>query len=144
MRLTKRDREIIQLIHRHRFLRSHQIVVLLGCSPQPVLGRLQLLYHHGYLERPRAQLEYYGRGGSRPIIYGLSNKGAKLLEQELGITASGNGNGDIGQMFLEHAILVSDIMVAIELASAGRPAMCGCFTKISLGLSRNGIFPNGR
>jgi len=117
MQLTKRDREIIKLVHRHRFLRSHQIVALLAASPQQVLRRLKLLYHHGYLERPRAQLEYYERGGTRPMVYGLSSKSGKLLEQELGITASGNENDDgVGRMFLEHAILVSDVMVSIELA----------------------------
>jgi DNA-binding Lrp family transcriptional regulator len=117
MQLTKRDREIIKLVHRHRFLRSHQIVALLAASPQQVLRRLKLLYHHGYLTRPRAQLEYYERGGARPMVYGLSSKGGKLLERELGITASGNENDDgVGRMFLEHAILVSDVMVSIELA----------------------------
>ena len=117
MQLTKRDREIIRLIHRHRFLRSHHIVALLASSPQQVLRRLKLLYHHGYLERPRAQLEYYERGGARPILYGMSNKGGKLLEKELGTTATWSGkNQDIGRMFLEHAILVSDVMVSIELA----------------------------
>jgi DNA-binding Lrp family transcriptional regulator len=97
-------------------LRSHQVVALLDTSPQQVLRRLKLLYHHGYLTRPRAQLEYYQRGGTRPMVYGLSNKGEKLLGRELGITVSGNKNDDVGRMFLEHAILVSDVMVAIELA----------------------------
>ena len=117
MHLTKRDREIIKLVHRHRFLRSHQIVALSGGSPQQVLRRLQLLYQHKYLERPRAQLEYYKKGGSRPMVYGLSNKGGKLLKQELGVPAAwSEKNHDIGQVFLEHALLVSDVMVSIELA----------------------------
>src|ERR1035437_3357591 len=117
IQLTKRDREIIRLIHRHRFLRSHQIVALIAGSSQQVLRRLQLLYHHGYLDRPRAQLEYYECGGTRPMVYGLSNKGGKLLKQELGVTGSwSEKNQDIGRMFLEHAILVSDVMVSIELA----------------------------
>jgi DNA-binding Lrp family transcriptional regulator len=115
--LTKRDREIIRLVHRHRFLRSHQIVALLDASPQQVLRRLKSLYHNGFLTRPLAQLEYYQRGGTRPMVYGLGSKGGKLLERELGITVSGNENHDgIGQMFLEHALLVSDVMVSIELA----------------------------
>src|SRR5258706_6767476 len=84
IQLTKRDREIIRHIHRHRFLRSHQIVALVASSPQQVLRRLQLLYHHGYLDRPRAQLEYYERGGARPMVYGLSNKGGILLDKTLG------------------------------------------------------------
>jgi DNA-binding Lrp family transcriptional regulator len=117
IQLTKRDREIIWLVHRHRFLRSHQIVALLDASSQQVLRRLKLLYHHGFLTRPRAQLEYYERGGTRPMVYGLGNKGRKLLERELGVTVSGSKNDDgVGRMFLEHAILVSDVMVSIELA----------------------------
>ncbi|HEV2691850.1 MAG TPA: replication-relaxation family protein [Verrucomicrobiae bacterium] len=116
MQLTKRDREIIRLIHRHRFLRSHQIVALIASSPQQVLRRLKLLYHHGYVERPRAQLEYYERGGTRPMVYGLSAKGGLLLERELGVATAWSENHDVGRMFLEHAILVSDVMVSIELA----------------------------
>jgi DNA-binding Lrp family transcriptional regulator len=85
MQLVERDRQIIQLVHRHRFLRSHQIIALIGGSPQQVTRRLQLLFHHGYLERPRAQLQYYERGGSRSIAYGLGNKGGALLKRELGI-----------------------------------------------------------
>jgi DNA-binding Lrp family transcriptional regulator len=117
MQLTKRDREIIRLIHRHQFLRSHQIIALVDGSPQQVLRRLKLLFQHGYLERPRAQLEYYQNGGSRPMVYGLGTKGGKLLSQELGVAASRiERNHDVGRMYLEHAILVSDVMVSIELA----------------------------
>ncbi len=51
------------------------------------------------------------------MVYGLSSKGGKLLERELGITVSRNENDDgIGRMFFEHALLVSDVMVTIELA----------------------------
>ena len=117
MQLTDRDREIMRLVHRHRFIRSHQIIALLGGNAQQVLRRLQLLYHHGYLERPRAQLEYYERGGSRPMVYGLGRKGVTLLKQEFGIDASWHEKDQgIGRMFLEHAVLVSDVMVSIELA----------------------------
>lgn len=115
MQLTKRDREIIRLVHRHRLLRSNHITALLGSGQQQVLRRLQLLYHHGYLERPRAQLEYYERGGSRPLVYGLGHKGGKLLETEFGITVSRDDKDD-SRMYLEHTLLVSDVMVTIELA----------------------------
>lgn len=36
-----------------------------------MLRRLQRLYHHGYVERPACQIDYYQRGGSRSIAYGL-------------------------------------------------------------------------
>src|SRR4051812_32817233 len=82
MQLTERDHEIIYLVYRFRFLRSRQITALIGNSSQQLLRRLQLLYHHGYLERPRAQIDYYHRGGSRQMVYGLGTKGATILKQE--------------------------------------------------------------
>lgn len=120
LQLTDRDREILRLVHRHRFLRSPQIASLLDARPQPLLRRLQRLYHHGYLERPRAQLDYYQKGGSRPIVYGLGNKGGTLLQQEPGEAfrplSWGEKNRAVGRIFLEHALLVSEVMVALELA----------------------------
>ena len=120
IQLTDRDRDIIRRVHRHRFLRSTHIVALIGGSPQQLLRRLQLLYHHGYLERPRAQIDYYHRGGSRHIVYGVGSKGAAVLRQESN-SALRNWNTSlenrgIGRLFLEHALLISDVMVGLELA----------------------------
>lgn len=120
MRLTLRDRQIIRLVHRHRFLRSSQIVSLLGGSPQQLLRRLKLLYHHEYLERPRCQIDYYHQTGSQRIIYGLGRKSQACLKQEFNVdfreVSLGEKNRKVGRIFLEHALLVSDVMVAIELA----------------------------
>lgn len=118
--LTDRDREIIREVHRHRFLRSSHILALVPGSDQQCLRRLKLLYHHRYLERPRAQLEYFHRGGSREIVYGLDDEGAALLKTEPDDASEeihlGGNNGSIKRTFLEHALLVSDVIVAIELA----------------------------
>lgn len=84
MQLTERDRQIIRLIYRHRFLSSVQIASFIIGSSQQLLRRLQLLYHNGYLERPRAQIDYYHQGGSRPMVYGLGDKGAALMRKEMG------------------------------------------------------------
>jgi len=118
IRLTEREREIIRLIHRHRFLRSHQIIALIGGSAQNISRRLQWLFHHGYLERPRAQLQYYERSGSQTIAYGLGNKSGSLLQ--LNPASCGEKNRAIGRMYLAHALLVSDVMVALELACRQR------------------------
>jgi len=124
MQLTERDHTILRLVHRNRFLRSSHIVPLVGGSSQQILRRLQLLYHHGYLERPRAQLEYYHRGGSRQIVYGLGDKGVALLNQEPGTAIRplrwSEKNRSVGRPFLAHALLVSDVMVALELACRQR------------------------
>jgi hypothetical protein len=124
VQLTGRDRDLIRLVHRHRFLRSRQIVALLGGSEQQTVRRLQLLFHHGYLERPRAQLQYVERGGSQPIAYGLGKKGGGLLRRELGLAVNSDAWNEkhraVGRMFLEHALLVSKIMVSLELACRKR------------------------
>ena len=120
IRLTERDREIIRLVHRFRFVRSSHICSLIPGSPQQLLRRLKLLYHHGFLERPRAQIDYYHRGGSRHMVYGLGSKGAPFLRSDFdpgfGQVRWGEKNRAATRVFLEHALLVSDVMVAIELA----------------------------
>jgi hypothetical protein len=123
LQLTDRDREIIRLVHRFRFLRSPQITALIKGSSQQAVRRLQLLYHHGYLERPRSQLDYYHQGGSHHIVYGLGNQGVLLLRQE-GIAfpkvRSAEKTGSVGRIYLEHALMLSDVMVALELACRKR------------------------
>ena len=114
IKLTERDHKIIRLIHRYRFLRSHQIIALIDGSAQNLSRRLQWLFHHGYLERPRAQLQYYERSGSQTIAYGLGNKSGSRLQ--LNPAAWGEKNRAIGRMYLAHALLVSDVMVSLELA----------------------------
>ncbi len=121
IQLTARDWQIIRMVHRHRFLRSAHIVGLIGDTSQHLLRRLQLLYHHGLLERPRAQLNYYGKGGSHHMVYGLGSKGAAFLRCEFGIAIPklrwGDKNRSVGRIFLQHALLVSEIVVGLELAS---------------------------
>jgi hypothetical protein len=124
LQLTERDHQIIRLVHRYRFLRSQQIVLLIGSSLQQLLRRLKLLYHHGYLERPRCQIDSYHKPGSRHIVYGLGNKGGTLFQQELGEAFGrlswGEKNRAVGRIYLEHALLVSNVMVTIELACRER------------------------
>lgn len=120
--LTDRDRAILRHVQRHRFLRSDHIVALSAGSRQQVLRRLQRLYHGGYLERPRCQIDYY-QSGSRRIAYSLGNKGAAWLKRELSLKfhrLDWKQKSRVGRLFLEHALLVSDIMVAIELACRNR------------------------
>src|SRR5215469_14065878 len=84
LRMTQRDQEILQYVHRHRFLRSDHIAALVAGSRQQVTRRLQRLYHHGYLERPKCQIERY-QPGSRRMAYGIGNKGAAWLKRELAL-----------------------------------------------------------
>ena len=124
MDFTARDAEILRAMNRHRFLRSHQIADLVGGSRQQVLRRLQKLYHHGYVERPTCQLDYYQRPGSRSIAYGLANRGAAHLRRVDNTPFSRldwtSQNRAVKRLFLEHALMVSDIMVALEIACRKR------------------------
>jgi len=122
LRLTSRDAEILKCLQRHRFLRSDHIVALSTGSRQQVLRRLQRLFHHGFLERPTCQIDYY-HSGSRRIAYGLGYKGAAWLKRELSLQfhqLDWKQKSHVGRFFLEHALLVSDIMVAVELACRNR------------------------
>ena len=87
---------------------------MIGGSAQNLSRRFQWLFHHGYLERPRAQLQYYERNGSQAIAYGLGNKSGSLLK--LAPASWGEKNRGLGRMYLAHALLVSAVMVSLELA----------------------------
>jgi len=117
--LTDRDVEIIRAVEKHRFLRSTHIASLLDASPQPILRRLHRLYHAGFLDRPRAQIDYYRSGGSQPIVYGLGNAGADLLTQHFGAQRGRidwtSKNREVGSLFLNHTLLIADVMVGLEV-----------------------------
>src|SRR3954464_10860244 len=123
MVLTPRDLQILRAVHRHRLLRSTLLVALTGGSRQTTLRRLQLLFHHGYLDRPPMQLDWYARG-SEPLVYALGNRGAELLETE-GVVRRGGvrwdtKNRNVSRVFLHHTLAVAEVMVAFEAACRRR------------------------
>ena len=118
--LTTRDLDIIREVARHRFLSSPQITALVEGAPAQILRRLQCLFHAGYLDRPRCQLDYYHAGGSRAMVYGLGSKGAGVLRQKLDLPFSrmdwDTKNRRVRRIFLEHSLMTAEIMIAFELA----------------------------
>jgi hypothetical protein len=120
MRLTVRDLEILLAVKRHRLLRSTHIVALVPGSRQATLRRLQLLFHHGYLDRPPAQLNWYLRG-SEPLVYALGNRGARLPEVGGGLLRWDTKNGRLSRMYLSHALAVAEVMVGFEVACRKLP-----------------------
>jgi hypothetical protein len=119
MVLTPRDLDILRAVYRHRLLRSSHLVALSGGSPQTTLRRLQLLFHHGYLDRPPMQLDWYARG-SEPMVYALVNRGAEMLEN-LGELKRGGvrwdtKNRNFSRVFLHHTLAIAEVMVAFEVA----------------------------
>jgi hypothetical protein len=121
---TERDIDIIRIVHRFRFVRSTHLSMMTGASYKPLMRRLQLLYHNQYLDRPRAQIEYFGPGGSKPMVYALGNRGADILAQldgerraKVDWTAK---NRETGRLYIEHTLLIADVMIALFYAVAGR------------------------
>lgn len=116
---TKRDLEILRHVAEHRFIKSEWLVKLVGGSQQQMLRRLHLLYHHGYLDRPRAQLDYFHEGGSKSLVYGLASRGAGRLRRDLNMPFERmdwtTRNKGVGRLFIEHTLMVSDFMSALEL-----------------------------
>ena len=108
IRLTGRDLDVLGQVRKHRFLRSTHLAQLIGGSQQQLLRRLQRLYHQGHLDRPRAQLDYFHQTGSKPIVYGLGRKGARLMQAgEACEHRRQTRSGFAGRVFLEHALMVA-------------------------------------
>src|SRR5262249_34248488 len=60
LRLTADDVAVIEHLARHRFLRSTHLMQLFPHrAPKKLIERLGELYHAGYIDRPRAQIDYY-------------------------------------------------------------------------------------
>jgi hypothetical protein len=118
--LTTDDIAIIDHIRRHRFLRSTHIVRLLPHRPpKKLIERLGALFHAGYLDRPRAQLDYYARAGSAPMVHGLGDR-SHVLAAEIPDLEWATKGRDLKRPYIEHALMVADIMVAIEIAARHR------------------------
>lgn len=121
IRLQERDVEIVRQVHSHRFLNSVHITALLGASRQMVSRRLEKLFHAGYLDRPKVQIEI---SHNVPMIYSLGNRGADLLHERFGVHRSEvdwtTKDREIKLGFLEHTLAISDFMVCLEAACKER------------------------
>lgn len=123
-RLTADDLAIIRMISHHRFLRSTQLAALVGRSPDRINKRLLRLFHAGYVDRPRAQLDYYPTAGSGPMVYALADRGARLLRELDAQKPTRSGldrkNAAAGRPFLEHQLGIMDFYVSLERATQNR------------------------
>src|SRR5579862_9201576 len=129
MELTERDLMLLAHVTRHRFLTSAHLAALDGGSPQGVLRCLRMLYDHGYLDRPKAQLATMHDQGPRPFTYAIGQKGVRALRDNIHRL---NRNADwseknkrAGAVFIAHTLEIADFMVGVELA-------CRAHSKINL------------
>jgi hypothetical protein len=118
-RLTDDDIEIVRQVARHRFIGSGEIAALVNRSIDRTNDRLMRLYHAGYVDRPRAQLDRFPTDGSGRIIYALADRGARLLVTEFSAAHVewSRKNREAGRPFIEHQIKIVEFQVAMERAA---------------------------
>jgi len=123
-RVTDDDVAIVRQLARHRFLRSTHIAALVGRSLDAANRRLNGLFHHGYIDRPRAQLERFPTNGTSSMVYALADRGARLLIECDGIEFANvewsRKNRKAGRPFIDHQIEIMDFYVALECAVRNR------------------------
>jgi hypothetical protein len=114
--------EIVRVVAQHRLIRSTQIAVLVGRSLDRTNDRLMRLFHAGYLDRPRAQLDRFPSSGSAHYIYALADRGVRLLRDEDGVEFRNaewsRKNREAGRPFIEHQIEIVNFQVALQRAVA--------------------------
>ena len=120
LRVTPRDIAILRHVARYRFLSSRQIATLVGDAGR-VPRRLQTLFHNGYLDRPKAQLVYYGAAGSERMIYGLGQQGRRRCSPRPMARCSERlrwtqKNHEAKQLFIKHTVAVADVLITLEQA----------------------------
>jgi hypothetical protein len=118
LQIQPRDTEIIRYVRRYRLLRSRSHILPLFGGSQYLLRRLKQLYDHKFLYR------LPDRRPHEEAVYAVGNAGADLLNRRFGTPRPSvdytQQNQELGARFIEHTLLVADIMVAIELACRGR------------------------
>src|SRR5437588_11614846 len=123
-RLTDDDVEIVRAVARHRLIRSTHIATLIGRSLHRTNDRLMRLFHAGYVDRPRAQLDRFPTSGTAPMVYALADRGARLLCDREGIACGGaewsRKNREAGRPFIEHQVEIANFQVALERAARER------------------------
>lgn len=127
MRVTDDDVAIIRAVATHRFLRATDIFKLRPRSYKKLTERLAALYHNHYLDRPRAQLEYYTPTSRAAYVYALGNKGATLLAELDGVEPAKvdwtDKNREASRPFIRHTLLIADVMIGFELATRAHPSI---------------------
>jgi len=118
LQIQSRDIEIIQYVRRYRLLRSRSHILPLFGGSQYLLRRLKQLYDHKFLYR------LPDRRPHEEAVYAVGNAGADLLNRRFGMPRPSvdytQQNRQLGPRFIEHTLLISDIMAAIELACQRR------------------------
>jgi hypothetical protein len=120
MQITPRDLKLLYHVHQHRFLSSAHLVALDGGNESNILARLRQCFDAGLLHRPMAQVATLPLTGPRPMIYGLTTKGARLLrdhghqiDADIDWTERSKRGG---VNFLNHTVSIANFLVNLQLS----------------------------
>ncbi|MBK9123533.1 MAG: replication-relaxation family protein [Chloroflexi bacterium] len=114
MRLTDRDRRILEAIHTHDgFLSDDQVQQLFFSGRSQMLLRMRLLFHHGYINRPNLRQ----RMGTARTIYWLTEQGAAFVAGLSGTPLRDfSWRREPRWAQLDHDIAVNDVRIAVTRA----------------------------
>jgi hypothetical protein len=115
LKLTNRDLEVMKALYEYRVLSTHQVQELFFSSIVKARARLQLLYHHGFVDRKFSGV-YFDKMNS-PISYVLDRRGAETL-YDTGILTKGWSvkSKQVGTFFLQHTLEINSVRIAITKA----------------------------
>jgi hypothetical protein len=121
--LQERDLEILKLVHDYRFIPSHHVTSLIPGSTRKILGRLQKLFHQGYLERLDDR-RIRTRAGSEKMVYGITRKAGDLLAEEGSLDISKIDwdlkNRTVTERHIKHTLMVAKFRTTLTLAAEGQ------------------------
>ena len=113
---TARELALLGHIARHRFLSNADLAVLDGGSAQNVTRIMGSLYDRGLVERPKAQVSTWAAEGVQSLIYGLSNRGARLLHGRRDNEDHSENNRRAGVFFVHHTAETGSFFARLEVA----------------------------
>ena len=119
IRITADDVAIIGHIGRRRFLTTAQLFKLFPRrSQQNFRWRLARLFDAQYLDRPRVQINHFSSSFNSSTVHALGNKGAELFAHvhhtAPPLTDWTDKNRSLTRPYIEHALLVADVMIGLE------------------------------
>jgi hypothetical protein len=130
LKLQPRDIALLRDVADFRFLNSEQVLALHEGSRRNLMTRLNLLFQHGYLDRPESQTS--ARLTSAHIVYSLGRKGAEQLSKD-----AEEREGMYRRVkevertlpLMAHALMISQFRVCITLAVKAHGAKLTRFTQ---------------